>query len=652
MFKTIGLLAHVDAGKTTFAEALLYHTQTIRSRGRVDHRDAFLDSHEIEKARGITVFADQAEMKVGDSTYFLLDTPGHVDFSAEMERALQVLDYAVIIVSAVEGVEGHTETVWQLLRAYGIPTFFFINKTDRTGADPDRVLEDIRRELSANVLDLTTWAAVEQLDETEKAWLAERDEALLEPFLEGTLSDAAWNEHLIQMVQNGQVFPCLRGSALLDIGIDVFMKALDRLTVTRYDPELPFAGRVYKIRHDEQATRVTFIKALQGTLRVRDELTYGPEGGQRTEKITAIRKYNGQRFVQTDFVQAGELFAVTGLTSVSSGEGLGALVDPIRRELAPTLQSKVQFEPPLHLKEVLRVFQLLDAEEPTLGTRWDEALQELHIHVMGKIQLEILQQVVQERFGMKITFGPPEILYKETISTPVTGCGHFEPLGHYAEVHLRLEPAERGSGVTFVNACHADDLSVGYQNLIGQHVLEREHHGLLTGSPLTDVRVTLLTGRSHNKHTSGGDFREATYRAIRQALEQAENVLLEPVYHFKIKVPLDQLGKVLTDIQQAHGRFDPPETGEETAVISGVVPVATFMDYPTELASMTHGKGSIMLKFGGYEPCHQAETTIARKNYNKNADPAYTSSSIFCAKGQAYSVPWDEAPKHMHASVS
>ncbi|WP_036646020.1 elongation factor G [Paenibacillus sp. oral taxon 786] len=652
MFKTIGLLAHVDAGKTTFAEALLYHTQTIRSRGRVDHRDAFLDSHEIEKARGITVFADQAEMKVGDSTYFLLDTPGHVDFSAEMERALQVLDYAVIIVSAVEGVEGHTETVWQLLRTYGIPTFFFINKTDRTGADPDRVLEDIRRELSANVLDLTTWAAVEQLDETEKAWIAERDEALLEPFLEGTLSDAAWNEHLIQMVQNGQVFPCLRGSALLDIGIDVFMKALDRLTVTLYDPELPFAGRVYKIRHDEQATRITFIKALQGSLKVRDELTYGPEGEQRTEKITAIRKYNGQRFVQADSVQAGELFAVTGLTSVSSGEGLGALVDPIRRELAPTLQSKVQFEPPLHLKEVLRVFQLLDAEDPTLGTRWDEALQELHIHVMGKIQLEILQQVVQERFGMKITFGPPEILYKETISTPVTGCGHFEPLGHYAEVHLRLEPAERGSGVTFVNACHADDLSVGYQNLIGQHVLEREHHGLLTGSPLTDVRVTLLTGRSHNKHTGGGDFREATYRAIRQALEQAENVLLEPVYHFKIKVPLDQLGKVLTDIQQAHGRFDPPETGEETAVISGVVPVATFMDYPTELAAMTHGKGSIMLKFGGYEPCHQAETIIAQKDYNKNADPAYTSSSIFCAKGQAFSVPWDEAPKHMHASVS
>ncbi|MDU2240681.1 MAG: TetM/TetW/TetO/TetS family tetracycline resistance ribosomal protection protein [Paenibacillus sp.] len=653
MHKTIGLLAHVDAGKTTFAEALLYHTHTIRSRGRVDHRDAFLDSHEIEKARGITVFADQAEMKYGESTYFLLDTPGHVDFSAEMERALQVLDYAVIIVSAVEGVEGHTETVWQLLRSFGIPTFFFINKTDRTGADPDRVLEDIRSELSGDVLDLCGWAESGRLDESRKAWLAEREEALLELFLDGAGSDEEWNAHLARLVQVGRVFPCLQGSALLDIGIDPFLNALDRLTVTTYDPRLPFAGRVYKIRHDEQGARVTFIKALQGELKVRDEITYGPEseGDPRTEKVTGLRKYNGQRFVQTERVSAGELFAVTGLTEAYSGEAVGALRDTIRRELAPTLQSKVRFEPPLHLKEVLRVFRLLDAEDPTLGTRWDEALQELHIHVMGKIQLEILQQVLQERFRMNVAFGAPEILYKETIAAPVVGCGHFEPLGHYAEVHLRLEPGERGSGVTFVNACHADDLSVGYQNLIGQHVLEREHHGLLTGSPLTDVKVTLLTGRSHNKHTSGGDFREATYRALRQALEQAENVLLEPVYQFKIKVGLDHLGKVMTDIQQAHGRFDPPETGAETAVITGVVPVATFMDYGVELASRTHGKGSITLKSGGYEACHQTETVIDCKSYNKNADPAYTSTSIFCAKGQAYSVSWEEAPSKMHASV-
>lgn len=653
MYKTIGLLAHVDAGKTTFAEALLYHTQTIRSRGRVDHRDAFLDSHEIEKARGITVFADQAEMKYGESTYFLLDTPGHVDFSAEMERALQVLDYAVIIVSAVEGVEGHTETVWQLLRTYGIPTLFFINKTDRTGADPDRVLADLRSELSGNVLDLSGWAESGRWNETQKAWLAEREEALLEPFLEGTGSDEEWNAHLTRLVADGRVFPCMQGSALLDIGIDSFLSALDRLTPTRYEPQLPFAGRVYKIRHDEQGTRVTFMKALQGELKVRDEMAYGPEsdGERRTEKITGIRKYNGQRFIQVDRASAGELFAVTGLTEAYSGEAVGALRDTIRRELTPTLQSKVLYEAPLHQKEVLRVFRLLDAEDPTLGTRWDEALQELHIHVMGRIQLEVLQQVLRERFQMILAFGPPEILYKETITAPVIGCGHFEPLGHYAEVHLRLEPGERGSGVTFVNACHADDLSVGYQNLIGQHVLEREHHGLLTGSPLTDVRVTLLTGRSHNKHTSGGDFREATYRALRQALEQAENMLLEPVYQFKIKVGLDELGKVLTDIQQAHGRFDPPETGDRTAVITGVVPVSTFMDYGVELASITHGKGAISLKFGGYEPCHQTETVISRKNYNKDADPAYTSTSIFCAKGQSYSVPWEAAKRHMHALV-
>lgn len=651
MYKTIGLLAHVDAGKTTFAEALLYRTQTIRSRGRVDHRDAFLDSHEIERARGITVFADQAEMKYGKSTYFLLDTPGHVDFSAEMERTLQVLDYAVIIVSAVEGVEGHTETVWQLLRSYGIPTFFFINKTDRTGADPDRVLLDIRRELSGDALDLSGWTERGRLDDTQKAWLAEREEALLEPFLEGAGTDEEWNAHLVRLVQDERVFPCLRGSALLDEGIDTFLNALDRLTPTAYDPQLPFAGRVYKIRHDEQGTRITFIKALQGTLNVRDEIESGPDGDRRSEKITGIRKYNGQRFVQVDRGSAGELFAVTGLTEAQSGDAVGALHDSIRRELTPALQSKVRFAAPLHLKEVLCVFRLLDAEDPTLGTRWDEALQELHIHVMGNIQLEILQQVLRDRFRMNIAFGPPEILYKETIAAPVIGCGHFEPLGHYAEVHLRLTPGERGSGVTFVNACHADDLSVGYQNLIGQHVLEREHHGLLTGSPLTDVQVTLLTGRSHHKHTSGGDFREATSRALRQALEQAENLLLEPVYQFKIKVGLDQLGKVMTDIQQAHGRFNPPETGAETAVITGVVPVVTFMDYAVELASMTHGKGAITLKSGGYEPCHQTETVIARKNYNKDADPAYTSSSIFCAKGQAYSVSWEEAPNKMHASV-
>lgn len=651
MKKTIGLLAHVDAGKTTFAEALLYHTQTIRSRGRVDHRDAFLDSHEIEKARGITVFADQAEMRYGNSTYYLLDTPGHVDFSAEMERALQVLDYAVIIISAVESVEGHTETVWQLLRSYGIPTFLFINKIDRTGADPEQVLIDICQELSPNVLDLRGWSCEEPLQDTQKVWMAERDDKLLEAYLEGTLSDEAWHAELIRLIQEGQAFPCLQGSALLDQGIAEFLKMLDNLTVTTYDGELPFGGRVHKIRYDEQGTRITFIKALQGRLSVRELLEYGPKTDRQKDKITSIRKYNGGGYVQAEQVEAGDLFAVTGLGTAAPGEGLGACLDTLDTELTPTLQSRVGFEPPLHIKEVLGVFRQLDAEDPTLGTRWDEALQELHVHVMGNIHLEVLQQVLLERFGMRVTFGAPEILYKETIAGPVYGCGHFEPLGHYAEVHLRLEPTVRNSGVVFVNACHPDDLVTGYQHLVGQHVLEQEHHGLLTGAPLTDVTITLLNGRAHHKHTSGGDFREATFRAIRQGLEQAKNVLLEPVYHFRIKVGLEYLGKILTDIQQAHGRFEAPETSESMASITGVVPVATFMNYSTELASLTHGKGALSLKFGGYEPCHQAEEAIARRNYDKNADPAYTSTSIFCAKGQGYNVPWDEAKSHMHVTV-
>lgn len=651
MKKTIGLLAHVDAGKTTFAEALLYHTRTIRSRGRVDHRDAFLDSHEIEKARGITVFADQAEMRYGSSTYYLLDTPGHVDFSAEMERALQVLDYAVIIISAVESIEGHTETVWQLLRSYGIPTFLFVNKTDRAGADPEQVLSDIRRELSAHALDLSGWSGEGPLPEVQKAWLAERDDQLLEAYLEGTLSDEAWHHELIRLIREGQVFPCLQGSALLDQGIAEFLSALDSLTTTDYDGKLPFGGRVHKIRYDEQGTRITFIKALQGRLRVRELLEYGQETDRLQDKITSIRKYNGKSYVQVDEVKAGDLFAVTGLGAAAPGEGIGVCQGRIETELAPTLQSRVEFEPPLHIKEVLSVFRQLDAEDPTLGTRWDEALQELHVHVMGRIHLEVLQQVLLERFGMPITFGAPEILYKETIAGSVYGCGHFEPLGHYAEVHLHLEPAMRNSGVTFINACHPDDLATGYQHLVGQHVLEQEHHGLLTGSPLTDVNITLLTGRAHNKHTSGGDFREATFRALRQGLERAENILLEPVYHFKIKVGLEYLGKILTDIQQAHGRFEAPETSESTASITGVVPVAAFMNYSTELASLTHGKGALSLKFAGYEPCHQAEEVIARCNYDKNADPAYTSASIFCSKGQGYAVPWDQAESHMHMTV-
>lgn len=644
---TLGLLAHVDAGKTTFAEQLLYHTGAIRSRGRVDHQDTFLDTHEIEKARGITVFADQAEFLYGSSRFFLLDTPGHVDFSPEMERALQVLDYAVVIISAVEGVEGHTETVWQLLRKHQIPTFFFINKIDRTGADPQRVFEEIRDQLSGDALMLPEEEKGE-LPEDLKAFVAEREDRLLGAYLEGSMPDSAWQEAMVYMVRSGKLFPCMQGSALLDLGIDRFLRRLEALTLTDYDAQPPFAGRVFKVRHDEKGTRITYIKALQGVLQVREDLSYGEVHDPLSERITGIRKYSGHKYTSADWAAAGELFAVTGLSAAQPGEGVGVLPGSIGSELIPTLKSKVQFEPPVHLKEVLHSFQLLGAEDPSLNVSWNEAVQELYIHVMGQIQLEILEQIMRERFAIPVTFGPPEILYMETIAAPVYGCGHFEPLKHYAEVLLKLEPGERGSGVVFFNQCHPDDLAAGYQHQIEQYLLESRHHGLLTGSPLTDLRITLLSGRAHNKHTHGGDFREAAFRALRQGLEQADNILLEPIYDLKIRIDTDELGKVMTDIQQASGSFAPPEINGTKAVITGKVPVATFMNYAVRLASMTQGKGALSLKVAEYQPCHQTEAVIQHKNYNKNADPVYTSSSIFCAKGQAYSVPWDEAQGHMH----
>lgn len=639
MHKTIGILAHVDAGKTTFSEQLLYHTNSIRKRGRVDHRDTFLDSHSIEKDRGITIFADQGIFAYNNSTYYIIDTPGHVDFSPEMERAIQVMDYAIVIISAIDGVEGHTETVWQLLQKHQVPTFFFINKMDYADVELGNVLGEIRANLSEDVCDITTL-----FDEDLIEFIAERDENLLETYMDSGFEEYLWLNTMKTMISQNRLFACANGSALKDIGVLEFLQKLDMLTETSYNPKDDFAAQVYKIRHDESGNRVTFLKLLSGTLKVRDEVKVKDQ----LEKITQIRSYSGNKYQPIDQASAGELIAVTGLSSVSIGDGIGAHQEKWMFDMIPTLKSTVIFPDTVHVKEVLRCFNILDAEDPSLRVFWDEHFQEIHVHVMGVIQLEVLEQIVQERFNFSVSFGEPRILYKETIDHTVRGYGHFEPLKHYAEVHLLMEPAPRGSGISFDNVCHANDLSIGNQNLVRHHLFEREHHGLLTGSALTDVKFTLLTGRGHKEHTHGGDFREATYRALRQGLEKAQNVLLEPYYDYKIKVDMDLIGRVLSDIQQAHGTFEPPENKGDKVIIKGRVPVSTFMNYSTTLASFTQGKGTLSLLFGGYDRCHNTDEVIEAIGYNKDADPEYTSTSIFCAKGTGYKVPWDEAENAMH----
>lgn len=649
MNKTIGILAHVDAGKTTFSEQLLFDTQSIKQRGRVDHKDSFLDSHQIERQRGITVFSDQGMFSYGGSNYYLIDTPGHIDFSPEMERGIQAMDYAIVLISAVEGIEAQTEIVWELLRKHHVPCFFFINKTDRLGADVQQVVRDIQANLTKEVCNLTDSLFEDGgMNEELAEFIAGRDEALLDHYMEQGYSKELWLSTMLRLIQDNQIFPYASGSALQGIGINNFLRQLDQLTVTNYCSAEPFAGRVYRIRHDEQGTRVTYIKALSGTLSVREIIEYGDAENVMTEKITQIRAYNGRDYKVVDHVEAGELFAVIGLSMATVGDGVGALKEKASYDMVPTLKSKVIFEPKVNVKEALKYFKMLDAEDPSLNVTWEERLQQIHIHVMGTIQLEVLEQLIKERFNLNVGFGQPEILYKETIDTETKGYGHFEPLMHYAEVQLQLQPGERNSGIQFENACHADDLSLGNQNLVRHHLFEREHHGLLTGSPLTDIIVTLLTGRAHNKHTSGGDFREATYRALRQGLEKADNILLEPYYFFRIKVELDHMGRVISDIQQAYGRIDPPQTEGQKAILTGTVPVATFMEYNSKLSSFTQGKGSLSLTFTGYNRCHNEQEVISRISYNKNADAEYTSSSIFCAKGQGYTVSWEDAESKMH----
>ena len=646
MKKTFGIFAHVDAGKTTFSEQILYYTKSIRKKGRVDYKEAFLDSQKVEKERGITVFSDVGTFSYDGDTYYLIDTPGHIDFSPEMERTLSILDYAILVVSAVEGIQGHTETLWNLLKNRKIPTFIFINKIDRVGADVNKVYQQLKRRFSEDICLLSN-NSLTNLSDEEIEFIAGKDEELLNLYFEDNYNNQLWIDKLKLLVKERQIFVATSGSALLDQGVKEFLDIFNKLTMTNYELTDIFTGKVFKIRYDEKGTIITYIKALSGLLKVKDELVYNLNGEEIREKVNEIRAYNGVKYEIKDVASAGEVFAVTGISNMKAGMGIG-IEDSTEEEMIPTLTAKVLYDSTVNIKEVLKYFKILESEEKTLNVQYDEILKEMHINVMGKIQLEVLKEIIQERFNLNVEFDKPEILYKETIGNEVNGYGHFEPLRHYAEVHLKLLPGERGEGIVFENRCHNDYLTPGQQNLIKTHIFEKKHRGILTGSEIDDIKVILITGRAHIKHTEGGDFREATKRALRQGLDSAENILLEPYYDFKIEVDNQLLGRVLSDVQKMNGTFNEQQSVGDRVIITGRGPVATFMDYSLEFQALSKGKGGLSLMYGGYDVCHNAEEVIERIGYNKDADLEYTSSSIFCAKGVGYSVKGDEVVNYMH----
>lgn len=647
MKKTIGILAHVDAGKTTLSEQILFYTNSIRKKGRVDNKDSFLDSHNIEKERGITVFSGQAIFNIKDSTYYLVDTPGHVDFSPEMERAIAIMDYGILLINASDGVQGHTETLWNLLRKYNVPTIFFINKIDLEGADIEKSINDIKENFTKDILCIEEDLSKEELSLEEIETLCSYDDKLLEKYLLGEYNNKEFLDLLKKLIKENKIFPCFKGSALQNIKISEFLNSLEEITYTDYKDN-GLSGVVYKIRHEENGNKIVFLKLLKGVLSVKDEVLMP---SKEKEKINSIRIYNGNKFKTVDKVYAGDIFGVMGLNSLEIGDYIGEEKKKIKYNMVPTLATKIILKDKINVKDALKYFKILNEEDPSLNVFWNEALQEIQVHIMGKIQLEVLKEVALERFNLNIDFGECEILYKETIKNTVIGSGHFEPLKHYAEVRLLMEPLKRGEGIVFESKCHTDNLSYGLQNLVKTHVFEKEHKGILTNSPITDIKITLLTGRSHIKHTEGGDFREATYRAIRQGLEKAENILLEPYYKFKITAPLENMGRIISDIQKLSGEFNPVETTENKVIITGRGPVSTFMNYSMEITSFTKGRGNINFIFDGYDKCHNFEEVIEKIGYNKDSDIENTSTSVFCAKGSGYLVPWDLADDYMHTTI-
>ena len=654
-----GILAHVDAGKTTLSEALLYTTGNVRKLGRVDHGDAFLDTNTMERQRGITIFTEPAIITTPNLTLTLLDTPGHVDFSAEMERTLAVLDYAILVISGADGIQGHTETLWRLLKRYNVPTFIFINKMDAPAADKTKLLNQLKKRFSDGCIDFTGAhddnAALADVMED----IAMQSETAMELYLEsGTIQD----ETIREMIADRVLFPCFFGSALKMDGIDEFVAGFERyVREPEYDSE--FGARIYKVSHDVQGNRLTWLKVtggefkaktmLSGTARVGADLGESKidDDGMWHEKADQVRVYSGAKFTTVDSVVAGTVCAVTGLTRTFPGAGLGKEPDGVNPVLQPVLTyTLLPGECDIHA--CLVALREPEDEDPLLHVVWQPHLEEVHLQLMGAVQLEVIQQMMHDRFGLDVSFGPGGILYKETIAHPVEGVGHFEPLRHYAETHVLLEPLPAGIGMRFASVCSEDVLDRNWQRLILQHCREREHLGVLTGSPITDMKITLLVGRAHLKHTEGGDFRQATYRAIRQGLMEAKERgdcrLLEPWYGFRLEVPQDMVGHAMADIQRMSGSFDTPSGDGEYMVLEGEAPVAQMRDYAMDVNAYTHGRGHLSCVFAGYRPCHNADEVIEQSAYEPESDLENTPDSVFCAHGAGYPVKWYKVPEFMH----
>jgi len=635
-----GILAHVDAGKTTLAESMLYQCGSIRRLGRVDHGNAHLDTHVLERSRGITIFSKQAEFTLGEKEISLLDTPGHVDFSAEMERTLQVLDYAILVISGADGVQGHVRTLWRLLSRYAIPVFLFVNKMDQTGTDREKLLKELKTKLDERCVDFSTERSKEELWEE----LAVCEEELLTQFLEQGSLDT---EIIAREIGARHIFPCYFGSALKMEGVEEFLKGFSRYSRCLSYPE-EFGGKVYKIGRDEQGNRLTYLKVTGGSLRVKMPLQGQRDGEVWEEKIDQIRIYSGAGFQTVSEVPAGRICAVTGLSAVRAGDGLGVEEKAGTPVLQPVLTYQILLPKDCNVHEMLTRLRQLEDELPELHIAWKERSGEIHAQVMGKVQIEVLKSLIEERYGVPVEFGTGSIVYKETIAAPVEGVGHYEPLRHYAEVHLLLEPGEPGSGLVFESSCSEDLLDRNWQRLILTHLAEKKHPGVLTGSEITDMKITLAAGKAHLKHTEGGDFRQATYRAVRQGLKGAKCVLLEPYYEFRLEVPGERIGRAMADIQKMSGSFAEPEAEGDMMILTGSAPVSAMQEYQSEVHAYTRGSGRLFCTLKGYEPCHNEEEVIAAINYDAEQDLENPTGSVFCTHGAGFYVPWDEVPAYMH----